>query len=62
MRTNLCIVGLLFVLVMAGVLAIGARMAKVLRNPVIRDRPQPDHRLYSVGREDRREVKRWLNG
>lgn len=30
------------------------------RNPVIKDKPRPDARVYSIDRADKRAVKRWL--
>lgn len=53
MRTNLIIVSVTFVLVLGGILAIGAGTVKALKRPrVIKQAPQKDPRnsVYSVGK------------
>ena len=47
---------MLIVLLLAVLWVLGAKH----KNPVIRDKPKPDARLYSIDRADKKAVKKWL--
>ena len=54
---NLFFVGLMLIVLLLAVLCVlGAKH----KNPVIRDKPKPDARLYSIDRADKKAVKKWL--
>ena len=50
------IVTILFICMPLIVLGVLAALLPHRRNPIIRDRPQPDSRLYSVGKD----AKKWM--